>query len=218
MPNAAFLVLLVPAIGYICIHKENSIKRKVKPISGLELTYYSAFRGSIFFLISFLICRVTSYIFTEVKLIPPVDGVVNHILSGVEPSFIYFIPATILAALYSRFFIEPDNGFWSGDSNAGRIWGELLINEKIVVLFLKNGKCYQGLLTEVEVSERIPIQERLVSLLVIISGTRTQKGTVDWNTKYNSPLKHHFIMSEIVNFAEYSPGATFKIGNKKVVS
>ncbi|MCB0367928.1 MAG: hypothetical protein KDD45_00455 [Bdellovibrionales bacterium] len=211
MSNAAIFVLLLPAIGYICLHKQNKIKKKTKPISGLELTYHSAIYGTIWLAISYVIIQTILFYWK----IDFSDKALPYLFSGIPSNLYYFLPAPMLSLLWAHFFINPDNNEWHGDSNAGRIWGELLAKETIVVLFLKNGKCYQGLLTEVEVSERIPLEDRIVSVLVLFSGYRSPKGTVDWNTKYQSPLKHHFYMSEIVNFSEYAPGATFKIVNTK---
>lgn len=214
MSPAALFVLLIPAIGYICLHKQNKIKRKAKPISGLELTYHSAIYGTAFLAASYVLVR-TYFFFWNVTLSENALPYLPYLISGVPAHFFYFLPASALSFLYACLFIHPDENSWHGDANAGRIWGELLAKETIVVLFLKNGKCYQGQLTEVEVSERVPMEDRLVSILVILSGYRDSKGIVDWNTSYQIPLRHHFYMSEIVNFSEYASGATFKIGSRK---
>lgn len=217
MSFAALYVLLIPAIGYICVHKQNTLKRKAKPISGLELTYYSAFWGSIFLGVAFIIARTLTFAINA-NFSEPVNSFMIHLTRDVDEVVFYILIAGAFSFLYSHFFINPEEGVWHGDANTGRIWGELLAKESIIVIFLKNGKCYQGLLTEVEVSERVPLEERVVSLFVILSGIRNAKGIVDWNTSYKTPLRHYVFMSEVVNFTEYSSGATFKIGSKKTVS
>jgi hypothetical protein len=212
---ATLLVLLLPAIGYVCVNKYNDIKkRKVKPVSGTELTYLSAFVGGAFLIVTFFLGRTVTYFF---DIQPSTNGAsyLEHIIKDVDHVLFYFVGAFFLSLLSSWIFIKPnEKDSWHGDSNAGRIWGELLAKEAVLLIHLQNGKCYQGSLWEVEVSERVPLNERIVTLYVILSGYRDNLGIVDWNTSYRQPLKHHFSMAEIINFSEYVPGATFKIVTK----
>ena len=214
MSAAALYVLLIPAIGYICLYKKNSLKIKTKPVSGLELTYHSAIYGAIFLVLSCCLVRTFSY-FTNCSFSDQAKPFLPYLFNEIDSQIIYFIFAAILSWIYSLVGIKIDKTIWHGDSNLGRIWGELLAKETIIVIFLKSGKCYQGQLIEVEVSERVALEERLLTLFVILSGFRDEKGVVEWNTSYQQPLRHHFTLSEIINFTEYASGATFKITKKK---
>lgn len=214
MSLAALYVLLLPAIGYLCVHKKNKLQKKLKPISGLELTYYSAAAGVPFLIAAYILAKSFTFC-VGLYLTDYGFPFLSHLVSELDPQIGYFLLAGLLSALWSL-RLRADSTIWEGDANTGKVWGELLGKETIVVIFLKSGKCYQGLLLEVEVSERVAINERLVTLFVILSGNRNPSGIVDWNTKYGTPLRHHFFMSEITNFSEYSAGATFKIQSKRV--
>ena len=189
----------------------------IKPISGVELTYHSAFIGALFLIASFVIGKVITFTF---DISPSANGYgfIGHLVQDLDLKIFYFLGAFAMSFIVSRIFIhKPDKYTWYGDANSGEFWLEFIENKIVVILSLGNGKCYQGVLMDVDVSERVPLEEKLVSVYVLISGFRNPQGIVDWNTKYKMPLMHHFYMGQIVNFSEYKHGAGFKISGKDSV-
>lgn len=244
----ALYIFLLTGIGYFFIATKNRTRSKLKPISGVELTYSSAIFGCAFFVLGYLVnqlfdwkeileckhqwtpsiiidqCKadfqysnflfgfIVSCIFTALYLVYKSTFVRNNARWLARKLINWLVPRRFWRRLLSfEFFRRNPEFVWEGDTDAGQIWGSLVSRQRIVILFLSNGKCYKGRLFEVEVSERVPTNERLITLIVFASGFRQDNGVVAWDIGYDQPLKHHFYMNEVVNFTENSPGATFRI-------
>jgi hypothetical protein len=205
-------IFLLPVVGFVWFHRKHAVERHIERLSGIELTYSSSLTGGIFFLVSFVIVRAvnwtTVYYGNEkfLRLRSNMLGLCPH--RGV----IYFSFALLLAFLCSRIrFKNKNESVYLGGSKLGEIWYGLSEKKANIIIFLKNNKSYIGILRQVEVNERVPFSERVVSISVARSGFRIEDGTIAWNTDYNSPITQHFSMSEITNFSEYAPKATFTV-------
>ncbi len=205
-------IFLLPVVGYVWFRRKNSVERHIERLSGIELTYSSSLAGAVFFVVSFVILQVFNWAtlyYGNDKLLQ-LRGELLQLCP--HRGVIYFSFASILAFLISRVrFKNKNESVYLGGSKLGEIWYGLSEKKASIVIFLKNQKSYIGILRQAEVNERVPFNERVVSISVARSGFRKEDGTIDWNTDYNSPIIHHFNMSEIVNFSEYAPKATFEV-------
>lgn len=210
---AALYALLIPVIGAFPVLKRNEIRRKALPISGLELTYRSAGWGILFFGLSYIIVKVATFAF-GFHFTAQTQTFFTHLFSEIDTGPVYLSLAMAISYVFGKFAVSPDST-WYGDSTLGSTWIDLAQRKANVILFLDSDKCYVGRLDEVEISERVRAEDRLVTLYVFLSGARLEDGTVDWNTTYPIPIKTHFHMSHIISFSEYVVGATFKIQDRQ---